>query len=381
MRDRCALLSVYDKTGIEDFARALVAGGWRIYASGGTAKTLAAAGIATTDVADLVGGSAILGHRVVTLSREVHAGLLARPVPEDLAELDGLGVPFIDLVCVDLYPLAEEIGSPGATTASVIEKTDIGGPTMLRSAAKGRRIVVSLPEQRAGVLAWLAEGEPNADEFRNALAAQAEAVIADYCLASARYHSQGRFDGVIAQATRVLKYGENAGQAPAHLLTTGAGGAAAAGAATSGAAAAVSTADPLALDHLTLLAGTEPSYNNLAEVGRQIQTITHIAAGFERNYHAVPCIALGTKHGNACGAAVGESPVEVVRTMVMGDPRAIFGGLVMLNFAVTQEVAAELLTYGVPEGRRVLDAVTAPSFEPAAVADALAQGRQVPLSR
>jgi phosphoribosylaminoimidazolecarboxamide formyltransferase / IMP cyclohydrolase len=363
VRERCALLSVYDKTGIEDFARALVAGGWRIYASGGTAKTLAAAGIATTDVADLVGGSAILGHRVVTLSREVHAGLLARPVPEDLEELDRLGVPFIDLVCVDLYPLAEEIGSPGATTESVIEKTDIGGPTMLRSAAKGRRIVVSLPEQRARVLAWLADGEPDAAEFRNALAAQAEAVVADYCLASARYHSQGRFDGVVAQATRVLKYGENAGQAPAHLLTTATFGAAAAPAP----AIAAPTTDPLALDRLTLLAGTEPSYNNLAEVGRQIQTITHIAAGFERNFDAVPCIALGTKHGNACGAAVGESPVEVVRTMVMGDPRAIFGGLVMLNFAVTQEVAAELLTYGVPEGRRVLDAVTAPPFEPAAV--------------
>ena len=89
--------------------------GFRIYASGGTARTLAAAGIDTVDVATLVGGAAILGHRVVTLSREVHAGLLARPVPEDLAELDALGVPFIDLVCVDLYPLTAEIGTPDAT--------------------------------------------------------------------------------------------------------------------------------------------------------------------------------------------------------------------------------------------------------------------------
>jgi phosphoribosylaminoimidazolecarboxamide formyltransferase/IMP cyclohydrolase len=168
VRERCALLSVYDKSGIEHFARALVGGGWRIYASGGTAKTLAAAGIPTTDVADLVGGSAILGHRVVTLSREIHAGLLARPVPEDLAELDELGVPFIDLVCVDLYPLAEEIARPGSTPDSVIEKTDIGGPTMLRSAAKGRRIVISLPEQRAEVLRWLAAGEPDAAEIGRA---------------------------------------------------------------------------------------------------------------------------------------------------------------------------------------------------------------------
>ena len=93
MRERCALLSVYDKSGIEEFARALADDGWRIYASGGTARTLAAAGIATTDVADLVGGGAILGHRVVTLSREIHAGLLARPVDEDLAELDTSACP------------------------------------------------------------------------------------------------------------------------------------------------------------------------------------------------------------------------------------------------------------------------------------------------
>ena len=348
MREPCALLSVYDKTGIEAFARALVDKGWRIYASGGTAKALAAADIASTDVATLVGGSAILGHRVVTLSREIHAGLLARPIPEDLAELDRLGVPFIDLVCVDLYPLADEVGRPGSTAESVIDKTDIGGPTMLRSAAKGRRIVVSLPEQRAEVLRWLSEGEPDAAEFREALAARAEAVVADYCLTSARYHSRGRFDGMVAEATRVLKYGENAAQAPAHLL-------------------AVATSDPLALERLTLLAGTEPSYNNLAEVGRQIQTMTHIAAGFERNFGSVPFIALGTKHGNACGAAVGDGPVQVVRKMVMGDPRAIFGGLVMVNFALTEEVAGELLTYGVGDGRRVLDAVTAPSFAPEAV--------------
>ncbi|HMK93699.1 MAG TPA: hypothetical protein VK576_11935, partial [Thermoleophilia bacterium] len=349
MRERCALLSVYDKTGIEDFARALSDGGWKIFASGGTASTLEKAGIPTTDVASLVGGGAILGHRVVTLSREIHAGLLARPVPEDLAELDALGVPFIDLVCVDLYPLTAEIAREGSTTESVIEKTDIGGPTMLRSAAKGRRIVISRPQERAAVLAWLAAGEPDPDAFRQTLAARAEAVIADYCLASARYHSHGGFDGFVGEVTRTTKYGENAIQAPANLLDCG-------------------TADPLAVERLTLLAGTEPSYNNLAEVARQIQTITHIAAGFERNLGSVPFIALGTKHGNCCGAAVSaDDPIAAVRTMVVGDPRAIFGGLVMLNFEVTAEVATGLLTHGVPEGRRVLDAVTAPAFAPAAI--------------
>src|SRR5208283_4097843 len=101
---KVALLSVFHKTGIVEFAKSLVALGWRILASGGTAKTLSEAGVTVQDVASLVGGQAILGHRVVTLSREVHAGLLARPTDEDAKEMEQLGIPYIDLVCVDLYP-------------------------------------------------------------------------------------------------------------------------------------------------------------------------------------------------------------------------------------------------------------------------------------
>ena len=195
---RAALLSVYDKSGIVEFAEGLVDLDWTIYASGGTAKALADAGVPVTDVAELVGGGAILGHRVVTLSRELHAALLARPVEEDLAELEQLGIPFIDLVCVDLYPLAEEIAKPTATPESVIEKTDIGGPTMLRSAAKGRRIVVADPTVRQQVLEWLRAGEPESEINRTKLAALSEAIVADYCLASARYHSGGVHDGYVS---------------------------------------------------------------------------------------------------------------------------------------------------------------------------------------
>src|SRR6266576_3874409 len=107
MKQRNALLSVYHKDGIVDFARNLVNLGWNIYASGGTAAALTKAGVPVIDVASLVGGGPILGHRVVTLSRELHAGLLSQDNKEDLAELKHLGVPVIDLVCVDLYPLAE----------------------------------------------------------------------------------------------------------------------------------------------------------------------------------------------------------------------------------------------------------------------------------
>lgn len=345
---RTALLSVYDKAGIVGFARELVRLGWAIYSSGGTASVLAEGQVPVTDVAELVGGGAILGHRVVTLSREVHAGLLARQVPEDLAELESLGIPFIDLVCVDLYPLAEEIARPSSSSDSVIERTDIGGPTMLRSAAKGRRIVVADPAQRQEVLDWLRAGEPAPDAFRTRLAAVAEGIVSGYALASARYHSGGSIDGVVGTQRLVAKYGENAWQAPATLFST-------------------SGSDPLSLDRFKVVAGTAPSYNNLAEIDRQLQTITHVSAGFDLNFATVPFVAIGTKHGNPCGGAVGDDPVEVIRKMVMGDPRAIFGGLVMVNFPIGEGLAEELLSFGVPAGRRLLDGISAPSFSDGAV--------------
>lgn len=348
MKKRTALLSVYDKTGIVEFAQVLIKLNWNIYSSGGTAKVLSEAGVAVTDVAELVGGAAILGHRVVTLSREVHAGLLARPIKEDHDELEGLGIPFIDLVCVDLYPLAEEIAKQGATTESVIENTDIGGPTMLRSAAKGRRIVVADANGRKEVVDWLKAGEPHSQVFRNHLAARAEAVVAGYCLESSRYHSEGKFNGVVGTQKLECKYGENAWQTPAALYSTG-------------------QDDRLSLDRFQVVAGTAPSYNNLAEIDRQLQTITHVAAGFELNFDKVPFIAIGTKHGNPCGAAVGDNAIEAIRKMVTGDLRAIFGGLVMVNFGINEELAEELLSFGVKTGRRLLDGISAPSFTEAAI--------------
>src|SRR3989344_1889605 len=146
MRTKTALIAVSKKEGIEEFAQALYDMGWDLIASDGTCRHLAAHGIKSKNVAEIV-GAPILGHRVVTLSREIHAALLAEDTPEDNAELERLGIPRIDLVYVDLYPLVEEIAKTERTILSVIEKTDIGGPTLLRSAAKGRRIVVSSPLQ------------------------------------------------------------------------------------------------------------------------------------------------------------------------------------------------------------------------------------------
>ncbi len=181
---RTALLSVYRKDGIVNFALGLYALGWNIIASVGTARVLETH-VAVRDVAGIV-GEPILGHRVVTLSREVHAALLSRDTEEDERELERIGVPKIDLVCIDMYPLKETVDA-GGTYEQVIEKTDIGGPTMLRSAAKGGRIVISCPEDREKVLQWLKDGEPNSANFRRWLAGKAELAVSEYCRVSALY--------------------------------------------------------------------------------------------------------------------------------------------------------------------------------------------------
>ncbi len=187
---RTALLSVYDKNGIVEFAQGLIALGWDILASGGTHRALAEAGISAKNISDIV-GKPILGHRVVTLSREIHAALLSRNDEEDNAELAALGVPRIDLLCVDLYPLEEAVREC-EYYEKVVEKTDIGGPAMLRAAAKGGRIVVCEPELRSRILYWLKYGEIDGHTVRRWLAARAELVVSRYGYISARYLARAR---------------------------------------------------------------------------------------------------------------------------------------------------------------------------------------------
>jgi phosphoribosylaminoimidazolecarboxamide formyltransferase/IMP cyclohydrolase len=376
---KTALISVYNKQGIKEFAKDLADLGFNILASGGTAKELSSAGIEVTDVASLVGGGAILGHRVVTLSREIHAGLLARDVKEDREELERLHIPWIDLVCVDLYPLEQEIGKLGnreigsaEARDAVIEKTDIGGPAMLRSAAKGRRIVVVEANDREKVIQWLKNGEPDKEKFISSLAAKAEAVVADYCLVSARYHGAGAYEGLVGHQIVACKYGENAYQAPAGFYVSERS--APIYGLSEKADKSAHYTDPLSLDQFKVLAGTAPSYNNWADVDRLLQTITHIAAGFDVNQpinrHATSLklsIAVGVKHGNPCGAAVSENPSSAIQKMLEGDLRAIFGGLVMVNFPVDEQLAEILLSYKMDTGRRLLDGIIAPSFTSEAI--------------
>lgn len=337
-----ALLSVYDKNGIEDFARALIDLGWQIYASGGTAKALSEAGIEAKDVADLIGGSAILGHRVVTLSREISAGLLAdKDSANDLEEMQKLRLPIIDLVCVDLYPLEEAIAKPDTTKQDVITQTDVGGPTMLRSAAKGRRIVVSNKAQRQEVIDWLKADKPNEEEFLDKLAAAAEYEAARYALASAKYLGGNNVSGEIHSLNSPTKYGENPWQNPAGFYADNR-----------------VAADPLGIDQFEHVQGMEKSFINITDIDRLLQTVTHIAAAYDVNFGSVPAIAVGVKHGNACGAGVSDNAVEAIKKMIDGDTRAIFGGVVMINGKITEEVAKTFIEYQMPEDtKRLLDGV------------------------
>lgn len=347
-----ALLSVYDKTGITDFAQGLVDLGWTIYASGGTAKAIQDASIVVKDVSELVGGEAILGHRVVTLSREISAGLLAdKNSPDDMAELEKMNLPLVDLVCVDMYPLEEAINIDGASKDDVILQTDIGGPTMLRSAAKGRRIVLSHVSQRGPVLEWLQAGQPDANNFREKLAARAEYEVARYVLTSAEYLNDGQISGSLSMMLAPTKYGENPQQAPAAFYADNR-----------------IAVDPLGLDQFEHVQGMERSYVNMTDIDRLLQTVTHIAAGFERNLGQVPSIAVGVKHGNACGAGVAENSVDAVKKMLEGDTRAIFGGVVMINGPLDKGVAEALMHHVMDDDRpRLLDGVIGASV----TADAL----------
>lgn len=337
-----ALISVYDKAGIAEFAQGLVSLGWQVYASGGTARVLQEADVEASDVAELVGGEAILGHRVVTLSREISAGLLAdKSSNEDMAELANLKLPVIDLVCVDMYPLEEAIAKPGSSREDVIKQTDIGGPTMLRSAAKGQRVVLSRADQRQPVLKWLQAGKPDEQAFLDTLAARAEYEVARYVLASARYLGKTDVSGSMASIASPTKYGENPQQAEAAFYADNRG-----------------AVDPLGIDQFQHVQGMERSYINMTDIDRLLQTVTHIAAGFSRNFATVPAIAVGVKHGNACGAAVAETLAEAVEKMLTGDIRAIFGGVVMVNGAIDEAVARALMHYAVEGDKpRLLDGV------------------------
>jgi len=323
-----ALLSVYDKSGIVEFARDLRALGWELLSSGGTAGVLAEAGIEVRDVASITGYPAILGHRVVTLHPAVHGGLLADvDDPEHRADLAEHGIEPIALAAVNLYPFAEKPG---------IDLIDVGGPAMVRAAAKNHRHVgvVTEPSQYAAVIDELRNHGVLTESTRRSLAARAFAHTAAYDAQVAQWFADESGDlpqrlTLSLERQAVLRYGENPHQRGALYRISGMEG-------------WWSTAEQLG--------GKEMSYLNVYDADAAWSLVHR----FDE-----PAVVI-VKHANPCGVAVAADIETAYRRAHQCDPVSAFGGIVGLNRPLSVSVAHELAEV-------FTEVVVAPDFEPAAL--------------
>ncbi|GGT58851.1 bifunctional purine biosynthesis protein PurH [Streptomyces purpureus] len=335
---RRALISVYDKTGLEELAQGLHEAGVELVSTGSTAAKIAAAGVPVTKVEELTGFPECLDGRVKTLHPRVHAGILADlRLDSHREQLAELGVEPFDLVVVNLYPFRETVAS-GATPDECVEQIDIGGPSMVRAAAKNHPsvLVVTDPDAYAAVLQAAKEGGTTL-ELRKLFAARAFQHTAAYDVAVASWFADGYaaaddsgfpgFLGATYTRENVLRYGENPHQGAA-LYVDGTGG----------------------LAEAEQLHGKEMSYNNYTDTD---------AARRAAYDHSEPCVAI-IKHANPCGIAVGADVAEAHRKAHACDPLSAFGGVIAVNRPVSVAMAeqvAEIFT----------EVIVAPGYEDGAV--------------
>ncbi len=349
-----ALISVYHKDGIEEFAQELIDLGFEIYSSGGTAKYLSERQIPVTDVQALTGFPPILGHRVVTLHPKIHGGILAKNTPEHNQELAQYGIPRFDLVCVDLYPVQEAIKKKDATVESVMELTDIGGPTLLRTAAKNHEncIVVSHPGDRNLVIALLKSEEDVPLKYRKMLASEVFFQCFGYDAFIRAFFEKNindcHVDNFYLVPEKELAYAENRYQNPAHLLYNGFD----------------EDHDPLAMHKFKIVSGT-PSYISIADGSAVMNMICHLAETFKSYFQRAPFIAATGKHANPCGLAIDwDDPMAALLKALKGDPIAVMGGELVTNFEITDRMSDELLNPSMDIGRKewMMDIILAPEF-------------------
>ncbi|MFD0005707.1 bifunctional phosphoribosylaminoimidazolecarboxamide formyltransferase/IMP cyclohydrolase [Streptomyces sp. NPDC127178] len=349
---RRALVSVYDKTGLEDLARGLHEAGVELVSTGSTAAKIAAAGVPVTKVEELTGFPECLDGRVKTLHPRVHAGILADlRLESHRQQLDELGVAPFDLVVVNLYPFRETVAS-GATPDECVEQIDIGGPSMVRAAAKNHPsvAVVTSPARYADVLAAVRDGGFDLTT-RKRLAAEAFQHTAAYDVAVASWFASSYapvddsqfpdFLGATWERENTLRYGENPHQ-PAALYVDGSGS---------------------GLAQAEQLHGKEMSYNNYTDTD---------AARRAAYDHTEPCVAI-IKHANPCGIAVGADVAEAHRKAHACDPLSAFGGVIAVNRPVSKEMAeqvAEIFT----------EVIVAPDYEVGAL-EALAKKKNIRVLR
>ena len=340
---RRALLSVSDKTGIVEFARGLHAAGVALLSTGGTARLLADSGIPVTEVSDYTGFPEMLDGRVKTLHPKVHGGLLARrDLPEHMAALDLHGIGPIDLLAVNLYPFDATVAKPGCTFEDAIENIDIGGPAMLRAAAKnhdGVTVVVD-PADYPAVLAAI--GRPGGVDAatRRALATKVFAHTARYDGAIANWLSALTPDGGRAPYPEVLtlqlhkvqdlRYGENPHQSAAFYRD--------------------SRPPEGSLATYRQLQGKELSYNNIAD--------SDAAWSCVKSFDAPACVIV--KHANPCGVAIASDTREAYRLAFATDPTSAFGGIIAFNRPLDEATAEEVT-------RQFVEVLIAPGFSAGAL--------------
>lgn len=333
MAQKRALVSVSDKTGLVEFVKGLQAAGWQIIATGGTQKLLEENGVKTIGISEVTGFPEICDGRVKTLHPKVHGALLARrDEPSHMAALAENGIELIDLVCVNLYPFRQTIAKEGTTMAEAIEKIDIGGPSMLRSAAKNWNdvTVVCDPSDYNRILSEIqAEGNTK-KETRLELSAKAYTHTAEYdmCIATYMRKAAGLNEKLFLEydLKQGLRYGENPHQDAKFY--------------------AAQETVPFSLASAKQLHGKELSYNNIQDANAALNIV--------REFDNTP-FCVGLKHMNPCGAAIGKDGVEAWKKAYEADTVSIFGGIVATNCEVNKEMAELMKPI-------FLEIIMAPSF-------------------
>ena len=347
-----ALISVSDKTGIVEFAQALHALDIKLLSTGGTAKLLADAGLPVTEVADHTGFPEMLDGRVKTLHPKIHGGLLARrDLPEHMAALKAYDISTIDLLVVNLYPFESAVAKPGCTLEDAIENIDIGGPAMVRSAAKNWKDVGVLTDasQYAGVLAELKAGGKLTDQTKFALSVAAFNRISQYDGAISDYLSAIESDGSHAQfpaqtngrfiKLQDLRYGENAHQQAALYRDL--------------------SPAPGSLVTARQLHGKELSYNNIADADAAWECVKSFTQDAESGLQqSAACVIV--KHANPCGVAVGLDALDAYTKAFKTDPTSAFGGIIALNCKLDGRAALQI-------SKQFVEVLMAPSFAPEAL--------------
>ena len=332
-----ALVSVSDKTGLVPFVKGLVDLGWEIIATGGTRKLLESEGVKTIGISEVTGFPEICDGRVKTLHPKVHGGILARrDVPEHMETLKENGIQTIELVCVNLYPFRQTIAKEGVTLEDAIENIDIGGPSMVRSAAKNWKdvTIVCDPADYDSVLAEIRANGSTSPQTRLKLSAKAYTHTAEYdmCIATYMRKAAGLNEKLFLEYNlkQGLRYGENPHQSANFY-------------------AALEPA-PFSLAFATQIQGKELSYNNIQDANAALNVL--------RDFEEPFCVAL--KHMNPCGAAIGSTIEEAWQAAYEADKVSIYGGIVGVNRELTAEIALGMKPI-------FLEIVIAPSFSPEAL--------------